>query len=741
MTTKHTAALATAELILIFISLTLMPSVAWVQESKPLGEPSYVSADINNLVLQQWRNDDKSKVDDMCTGDKLLTWNGKPLIDNDDLVRRWLASKAGDVTTITVERTVDFAGKPETRKLEIKYVHEAPSDLFKDCMAGGREGFRNAAEIHPEWETVELPLKQVALKALSTKADAILAALNSAFDRQLQIIKDHYRSDHASYLLTRPFQAEVWARYYLTPAEAATQPSPIIAAAWQLAEPQSRSLPAAKLITPLPAEATFEQCVITLEARLREVDIAFADAFSGLSREEIEQLRAWTKDFKPVWRDEPGWTEFVAGMQVTKKIAPDKLAAAIAISGMLVDDLVPGGAIFERLKASSENVQAGKFGSRTTVLGKDTDQATIKTDITIDLGGDDAFVLSAAPVPGTSRVIIDLGGDDTFLDRGGGLAAGIGAMSLVVNTAGNDVYLSGSRSLGFGLIGLGLVWDVDGHDYYRGSFFSQGVGCLGLGLLVDQAGNDRYDASSFSQAVGLTAGCGMILDRAGDDVYTCTGKDASPYDDAGEYAGWCQGCGFGFRSAGAGGVGALMDLAGRDFYRAGQFGLGCGYFFGVGIVHDLTGDDVFECSRYGLASAAHYAVGIVLDDAGRDSYLALRSASVASLGSTWDLCVGLLIDGAGDDVYQAEVYTMGGAAQTSYGFFWDKQGRDSYRSSGGTAVEAAGYIGGATYGGGRLARNLAIFLDEGAAVDDYHLPERKNNASGVYDEFGIWVDR
>ena len=239
----------------------------------------------------------------------------------------------------------------------------------------------------------------------------------------------------------------------------------------------------------------------------------------------------------------------------------------------------------------------------------------------------------------------------------------------------------------------------------------------------------------------MTAGCGMILDRAGDDVYTCTGKDASPYEDVGEYAGWCQGCGFGFRSAGSGGVGALMDLAGRDFYRAGQFGLGCGYFFGIGIVHDLAGDDVYECSRYGLASAAHYAVGIVLDDAGRDSYLALRSVSVASLGSTWDLCLGLLIDGAGDDVYQGEVYTMGGAAQTSYGFFWDKQGRDLYRSSGGTAIEAAGYIGGATYGGGRLARNLAIFLDEGAAVDDYHLPERKNNTSGVYDEFGVWIDR
>jgi len=159
------------------------------------------------------------------------------------------------------------------------------------------------------------------------------------------------------------------------------------------------------------------------------------------------------------------------------------------------------------------------------------------------------------------------------------------------------------------------------------------------------------------------------------------------------------------------------------------------------VVNDRGGDDVYECSRYGLASAAHYAVGMILDDSGRDSYLALRSASVATMGSTWDLCLGLLIDGAGDDVYQGESYTLGGAAQTSYGFCWDKQGRDVYRSSGGTSVEGGGYIGGATYGGGRLARNLAVFLDEGAADDDYRLPERKNNASGVHSEYGVWIDR
>ena len=103
--------------------------------------------------------------------------------------------------------------------------------------------------------------------------------------------------------------------------------------------------------------------------------------------------------------------------------------------------------------------------------------------------------------------------------------------------------------------------------------------------------------------------------------------------------------------------------------------------------------------------------------------------------------MGALIDGSGDDVYQGEVYTLGAAAQTAYGFLWDKQGRDFYRTSGGSEGEGAGFIGGATYGGGRLARNLAIFLDEGTSEDEYRMPDRANNKAGVHSEYGIWVDR
>ena len=728
--------------IVFSVVIVLGTGVLVAQEKKQPGdEPTLVSGDIDNLVLRQWRNEDQSKTDDLCLGDKLLEWDGQPLTDNDDLVKRWLDKRAGQTTQVIVERMETVDGKSEPRRLEIKLLHESPSDLYKDALFGGRTEFRTAEQIHPDWEKIDPPLKQVALQALADKGPQVLQALDGAFQRQLQMLRDHYRSDHIAYLLTRPFHCEMWARQYMDGAAAATTPQQLFAAAWLLADPQSRALPEIAPAKPIAADATFAECVAALEEQVAGVDKAYADLFSEFTVAEKAQLQKWMESFQPVWRGQEGWQDFVDGMKLTKRIPSEKLGRAMALSGLLMNEIVPGGAIFERLKATAAAAQAGKPSTHTTVLGPEADQATIKTQITIDLGGDDAIVFADHSFPNIATIYIDLGGDDTLLDRGGGLAAGIGRTSLIVNAGGNDVYLGGARSVGFGVLGAGVLWDVDGHDTYRGSIFTQGVGCLGLGIVLDQAGNDRYEGSSYSQAVGLTAGCGLLLDRDGDDVYVCTGKDESPYGEAGEYAGWCQGCGFGFRGAGAGGVGALLDLAGRDFYRAGQFGLGCGYYFGVGVVYDRTGDDVYECSHYGLATGAHYAAGLVLDDAGRDTYLSIRPAGVASLGGTWDLCLGALIDGSGDDVYQGEVYTLGAAAQTAYGFLWDKQGRDFYRTSGGSEGEGAGFIGGATYGGGRLARNLAIFLDEGSAEDDYRIPERTNNNSGVHSEFGIWIDR
>ena len=220
----------------------------------------------------------------------------------------------------------------------------------------------------------------------------------------------------------------------------------------------------------------------------------------------------------------------------------------------------------------------------------------------------------------------------------------------------------------------------------------------------------------------------------------CTGKHPSPYGDKGEYSGWGQGCGFGFRYLASGGTGLLVDEAGHDVYRAGQFGLGCGYFFGLGLVNDRGGNDIYECSRYGLATGAHYGIGLVLDDRGNDLYSAIRTSCVAVIGSTWDLCLGMLVDAEGNDVYRGVSYAMAGAAQTAYGFLWDKEGDDIYASHNARPGAVLGYIGGATYGGGRLAENLAAFLD-GGGDDIYLSPGRDNQQTGIDGKYGVWIDQ
>ena len=73
----------------IFVSMVIVLGAGLLvaQEKKQAAdEPTLVGGDIDNLVLRQWHNEDKSKTDDLCLGDKLLEWDGKPLKDNDDLV-------------------------------------------------------------------------------------------------------------------------------------------------------------------------------------------------------------------------------------------------------------------------------------------------------------------------------------------------------------------------------------------------------------------------------------------------------------------------------------------------------------------------------------------------------------------------------------------------------------------------------------------------------------------------------
>lgn len=709
-------------------------------QNKEEREPSIMRGAWSNLVASQWANSNKKDLTKLCIGDKVVKWDGIELKNNDDLLKNWYKAKAGDVTKLTVERNVGTLQKPQIKMLQVNLIHVGGSQIFSVQNVGGRKRYRKPSEIHPDWDKISaLPLKNLALRMLEEKDPSAIGNLAAAFRRTTDAVRGYYRNDEVVYLLNRPFHAEVWGRNLGEQLSNPKENGALIAKAWRYSETEGTPLKISK--SNFPVANSFAGWVKVAESRIAKIDQAYDRAFQKLSEQERSQLTAWCKTFRPLWRGQRGWDAFSSGFQLNKKANRDALRQAAAFTAQLADDLSPGGTIFEGLKKFQNSAKISGYGKNVIVSGLNDDTHTKTASLIIDLGGNDHYRLPAHEVGGRFRssVIVDLSGNDTYESKNLGIAAGALCSSLLLDFSGDDSYTCDRNGLGFGLCGIGYLCDFAGQDRYHGKIFVLGTACIGVGLLVDKSGNDRYDAGAYSQAVGLPGGFGGLVDFDGEDVYTCTGHVASGYGDKDEYSGWGQGCGFGFRYLGSGGIGALVDCKGRDIYRVGQFGLGCGYFYGIGFVNDRDGDDVYECSRYGLASAAHYGVGIVLDDNGRDFYTAIRRAAVAEMGSTWDLSLGTLIDSAGDDTYRGATYAMGGAAQNAYGFLWDKSGNDVYITSNSRAGEALGYASGTSYGAGRLAKNLAIFWDM-AGKNSYIAAGRKNNSQGIDGEYGIWVD-
>ena len=177
----------------------------------------------------------------------------------------------------------------------------------------------------------------------------------------------------------------------------------------------------------------------------------------------------------------------------------------------------------------------------------------------------------------------------------------------------------------------------------------------------------------------------------------------SSYGTPGIFQALAQGSGWGIRPVLGGGIGLLEDNGGDDTYLAGNFSQGTGYFGGTGVLRDHEGDDRYLGSRYSQGTAAHLAAGILVDDTGDDRY---RAEVAANQGGGWDLAIGILLDREGDDDYAGADLSQGSAAQNGMGFLLDFAGSDSYEASG----NGQGYSGLLTYGGGRGAGNLAVFV-------------------------------
>ena len=284
-------------------------------------------------------------------------------------------------------------------------------------------------------------------------------------------------------------------------------------------------------------------------------------------------------------------------------------------------------------------------------------------------------------------------------------------VTLIVDPGGDDRYDFSALAPGAVLI----VVDHAGADTYVG-----GGGILSLLVVVDHAGNDRWGDDGPGPAAAF-GGVAAIADLQGDDFYNASffGQAAAVlgravlFDAAGDDRYQLHGLGQGFAATAAAAV--LLDSDGDDHYtadgaddvfnRGGRvskaqgvgFGSRQGVAGGFGALVDLAGDDIYEAEMFAQGHGFFYGVGLLADRSGNDRYDAVRYAQ----GAAAHVGIGLLVDETGNDAYDARVgISQGMGLDRSIGLLRDGAGDDRYR-------------GGSLAQGASTANGLGVLADAG----------------------------
>jgi len=158
------------------------------------------------------------------------------------------------------------------------------------------------------------------------------------------------------------------------------------------------------------------------------------------------------------------------------------------------------------------------------------------------------------------------------------------------------------------------------------------------------AGDDVYDARDIAQGSAV-GGVGILIDFAGNDRYR------------------------GFRRVqgqAIGGLGILLDRAGKDDYHAAMWAQGFGGPLGFGVLDDLEGDDHYYCGGQWRDSYYPETPG----------YECWGQGVGAGLRGVADGGIGVILDGAGNDVYEYDYFAQGGGYWLGMGFARDFGGND-----------------------------------------------------------------
>jgi hypothetical protein len=211
----------------------------------------------------------------------------------------------------------------------------------------------------------------------------------------------------------------------------------------------------------------------------------------------------------------------------------------------------------------------------------------------------------------------------------------------VVDLGGDDVYHEGTVSPQRPLL---ILIDLAGNDRYEGTKPGiQGGAVLGISLLIDAAGDDTYQAMDVAQGSAL-GGVGILIDMAGNDHYRGLRR---------------------VQGQAMGGIGLLLDRTGKDDYHAAMWAQGFGGPLGFGVLDDVAGDDHYYCGGTWRDS---YPETPGYEGWGQGVGAGIRQ--VANGG------IGVLLEGAGDDVYEYDYFAHGGGYWLGMGFARDFGGND-----------------------------------------------------------------
>jgi len=284
-------------------------------------------------------------------------------------------------------------------------------------------------------------------------------------------------------------------------------------------------------------------------------------------------------------------------------------------------------------------------------------------------------------------LIIDTGGGDAYASCAANRSFD-NSVSVCIDLDGDDSYRNedaASPAFGAGVFGYSILIDCAGDDSYKTPYVGEGCGVFGTGVLWDGSGDDSYSGYRSLQGCG-TFGAGILVDNAGNDSYELY--------EYGQGYGYTMGCGYLIDSSGDDLYRGLEEPAelsnggpfgeerfihfaqGAAFGRRADFTDGHGWAGGVGILVDGAGDDRYECQVYGQGTGYWYGIGMCVDKGGDDYH----HAGWYSLGSSPHFAIGIMQDDAGDDRYVLkQMQSIGNGRDWSIGWFEDAAGNDWYQ--------------------------------------------------------------